>query len=815
MDSILREFLLGVRLLMRKPGFTALAVGTLALGIGGASTMFSIADAVLLRPLPFPEPQQLATVWERNPKEGYEENAAAVPNFLDWRQRSQSFTDLAAYTFDERFNLSGAESAVPVQGSHVSVNLLSVLEVTPILGRGFLPSDNQAGSEPVALIGHDLWQRRFGGDPTILGTKIKLDGSAATIVGVMPAGFQFPGGTGTVGGFFTNPPADIWLPLTFSPNDLTQRSNHWLQVIGRLRAGVTFDQASLEMNEVQRRIAEENPEAYVGSHIKLVPLTAQAVSHVRPALLMLLAAVGFVLLMACANVANLLLVRAAARRREMAIRTALGASRTRLLRQLLTESVALAATAAVVGSLLAMWGLEVLATWLPQDVTRGEAIGLDWRTVAFTVLISALAVGVFGLTPALQSASVDVSGGLKEGSRSMTAGAERSRLRRILIVSEFALALMLLLGAGLLFQSFFRLQSVSPGFRTQKLLTMELTLPRTTYPRLQRAAFQKALLDRVEALPGVVAAGAVTHLPLSGSNMNFALAIEGQAPPATGPSRSADYRAVSPDYFRTMGITVERGRGIAASDTKDAPAVLVINETLARSYFGKADPIGRRLTLGFNNYTGQVVGVIRDVHHESLATPAREEVYGPFEQTPFWGIFSLVVQTEQDPLAMAPKVQEQLRSVDADLSAARVRTMEQVLDSSVAQPRFRTELLGVFAGIALLLAAVGIYGVISATVSERTRDIGIRMALGAQRGDVLRMVLGQGMTPALVGLALGTAGALAVTRLLSSLLFEVSATDLTTFVGAAVLLSLLALLACYIPARRAAGLDPLVALREE
>ena len=816
MRWVLQDWRVGLRMLLKKPGFTALAIVTLALGIGANTAIFSVVNAVLLRPLQFPEPERLVTLWERNPKQGYEENVASPPNFVEWRQQSRAFERISAFTFDAKFNLSGDERPEPVQGTRVSADLFATLGVDPVRGRLFLPQEEEPGRDQVAILGYGLWSRRFGGDPRIVGRPITVDGRSLTVVGVMPRGFDFPGGTGIVLDSFSNPPAELWIPLALDPKDLAQRSNHWLQAIGRLRPGVTIEQAGAEMDAIERGIEEHNPKDYVGSGVKLVPLYDQVVGGVRPALLILLGAVGFVLLMACGNVANLLLVRATARQREMSIRAALGATRAALVRQLLIESLLLAACGGAAGALLALWGLDALAAMIPQSIPRSGDIGVDGRVLGFTLIISILAALLFGLAPALHASRGNLTDALQEGSRGSAGGLHRNRLRNGLVVSEIALALVLLIGAVLTIQSFVRLRRVSPGFNPRNVLTMELSLPRLRYPRgAERGAFVQRLVEEVTNLPGVESAGVVTHLPLAGGSMNYALTVEGYASPDPAKALSAEYRAVSPGYFAAMGIRLIRGRPFTDRDTAAAPHVLIVNEAVERRYFGDQDALGRKLTLGFDGWTGEIVGVIRDVRHTALDAGVLDEVYGPYAQTPFWPFMSLALRTRGDPLALAAAVRQRVLTIDRDQAVARVRTMERVLAESVAQPDFRMRLLSLFGLMALVLATVGVYGVMSYTVTERMREIGVRMALGAQRRDVLRLVLEKGMRLTLAGVAVGLAGAFVLARVLQGLLFGTSATDVRTFTCVALALAAVGLLACWLPARRATRVDPAVALRYE
>ncbi len=812
-DDMVQDFRFAWRMLLKHKGFTFVAVLTLSLGIGVNTAIFSVVNAVLLRPLPFPQPDELLTLWERNPEKGYEQNPPAAGNFLDWREQTNVFAGMAIYT-TQQFTFAQEDQPERVAGAQVSASLFDVLRVSPTQGRVFLPEEEQAGREQVALISQGLWHRHFAADPDVVGKVMMLDGRNFTIVGVMPEGFQFPGGTGSLLNFAPPPPAELWVPLTLSADDLNQRSAHFLNVIARLKPGIGVTEAGTEMDDIQRRLVEQYPTHFVGSHVKIVPLSEQASGSVRRSLLVLWGTVGFVLLIACANVANLLLARAASRRKEMAVRAALGASRLRVIRQLLTESLLLSMAGGIGGILLAMWSVQALSAIIPSSFPRREEIAIDTWTLGFTVLVSVLTGLIFGLVPAFQSSKTELTEALKEGGRSATEGAGRNRVRGLLVIGETALALVLLIGAALMVQSFLHLQRVNPGFRTDHLLTMELPLPPARYSRPQRTAFFQQLIEQSRILPGVQAVAVSRHLPLTGDNDNFAFNVVGRELPP-GQSPGADVRFITPDYFKVLGIPLKQGRLFSDSDSADAPPVLIINEATARRYFPDEDPIGKQARLGINNFTGTIVGVIGDVKHMGLDTTAREEAYAPYAQTPFWLNMRLTVRTSGDPLGLAGAMRDIVKGLDNTLPVSKQRTMEAIAAESVAQPRFRTLLVGLFGIVGLLLASIGIYGVMSYAVVQRTHEICIRMALGAQIADVLRLVIGQGLKLVGVGVALGLAASFGLTRLLEALLFEVSATDWLTFAIITLLLITVALLACLVPARRATRVDPVVALRHE
>ena len=814
METLLKDIRYGIRSLVKRPGFTAIAVITLAIGIGANTAIFSVVNAVLLRPLPFYDSDQLVTLWERSPKQGYEQNPPAAGNFVDWSEQNRVFAQMAIYAPSRRFNLSLGDQPERIYGAAVSSSLFELLGVRPVLGRNFSTDEERPGNDQVAVISHNLWEHNFSADPNLIGKPITLDGKTFTIIGVMPEGFQFPGGSGTVLRIFTPEAAEVWVPLVLDADTLAQRSAHSLNVIGRLKPGVSVAQATAEMDAIQQRIEQQYPTFYVGSNVKLVPLADQIVGTARRPLMVLWGAVAFVLLISCANVANLLLSRSSSRKKEFALRTALGAGRLRIIRQLLTESLLLAFAGAIAGTLLAAWGVHVLSSIVPLDFPRRGEIGIDGWVLGFTLFISVLTGIIFGLAPAIQSTKLNLVEALKAGGRNSAGSSYRHSLRSVLVISEMALALILLIGAALMIQSFLRLRHVSPGFTSDNVLTMEVSLPLNSYPRERRSTFFQQLIERAQALPGAQAVAAAKHLPLSGDNMNFAFDVEGRPFPP-GKSPGADCRFVTADYFKALRISLIQGRSFNENDGPQTPPVLLINKTMADRFFANENPIGKRLDLGINNFAGQIVGVIADVKHVGLDAEVNNEVYGLYSQAPFFIDMTLLVRTSGDPMSLAAAVRNELATLDKQVSIGKVRTMDSITAESVAQPRFRTLLLALFGVSALLLASVGIYGVMSYAVTQRTQEIGIRMALGAQVADVRRLVLKNGMTLALIGVATGVAGAYGLTRLMTSLLFGISATDFATFAAISTTLVVVSLLACYIPARRATKVDPLVALRYE
>ncbi len=805
MGTLWQDLRYGIRTLLRRPGFTLIAVLALMLGIGANSAIFSVVNGVLLRPLPYADPERLVQVWEYRPRQGMNQIEVSSAEFAAWRDQNRVFEQIAAIDHAD-YNLTGNDEPQRISGARVSASYFPLLGVKPALGRTFLPEEDQPDHNSVVVLSYGIWQGRFGSDPNILGKSVTLNGTACTVIGIMPRGFQLPHDAG------------LARPIAFTSAEQTTSGNHYLEVIARLKPGVTIKEAAGEMSAIAGRLEQTFPNTNVGHGVVLVPLHEQVVGEVRPALLVLLGAVGFVLLIACANVANLLLARSAARRKEIAIRTALGASRARIIRQLLTESLFLAVLGGAAGLLLAMWGVDLLIRLIANSIPRANEISLDGRVLGFTLLISLMTGLLFGLLPALQTSRPDLTESLKEGGRDSAESFRRNRARSLLVVCEVALTLVLLIGAGLLIKSFLRLRDVNPGFNPAGTLTLELSLPASKYSDgAQIAGFYQQLLPRVEALPGVQAAGAVSVLPLSGNDESNFVGIEGHQPLPPGQALRAGRRIVNPDYFRAMGIPLKRGRPFTQADTRETERVMIINETMAHRFFAPdEDPLGKRIRTGGGSSPWlSVVGVVGDVRHGGLDRDARPEMYFPYLQAPSRSMALVVRAAAGDPLKLAGPVRGQVLSLDKDQPIGNVMSLEQLLAESVAPRRFSMLLLGLFAAVAMILAAVGIYGVMSYSVAQRTREIGIRMALGAQAADVLRMVVGQGMVLAVIGLGVGLATALAVTRVMSSLLFEVSATDPLTFAGVSILLAVAALLACYIPARRATKVEPVVALRYE
>jgi putative ABC transport system permease protein len=805
-ETLLQDVRYGARVLAKHKGFTAVAVLTLALGIGANTAIFSVVNAVLLRPLPFDSPEQLVRVFGTRARRSSFSRPHSYLNFSDLRAQNQSFEAMAAYT-GSTSALSGADAPEQITGVVASGDIFLVLRTKPLMGRLLTPEDERPGGPPVVVISHGLWQRRFGGDTQIVGRVIKLDGRDREVVGVTPADFRFEFVTGA---------ADFWTPIDPQASGYQQRGAIFLEAIGRLKPGVSVEQASADLGVVASRLEQQYQDSNTGIGVRLSAAQEELVGDLRPTLLVLLGAVGFVLLIACANVANLTLARAAGRHREIAVRAALGAGRGRIVRQLLTESLLLALTSGLLGLLFALWGVKLLSAFVPENVPRFGETSTDLPVLLFTLGASLLTGLLFGIAPALQSSKLDLNEALKEGGRTGTEGRGRKRIRSVLIVAEVALSLVLLVGAGLLIKSFVKLSNTDPGFDPGNTLTASISLASVRYDTDEKTAdFYRRLVERVRGLPGVGAAGAVSPLPLSDNNMSFSFSVMGQPPLPPGQGQSASARVVTPDYFRAQGVPLRAGRFFTEQDKAGAPNVLIVNEAFARRYLPGEEPLGKRLNLGINDIEGEIVGVVGDIRGANLATPGVPEYYIP-EATVAFGDMTLVVRTTTgDPASLTPVLRQVVIEMDKDQPLYEVRTMDSLVARSVARQRFSMTLIGVFAVLAVLLAAVGIFSVMSSLVAQRTHEIGIRMALGARPRDIHSMVVRHGMTLTLVGIGLGLAASFALTRLMSSLLYEVSAKDPTIYGGIAAMLAAVAFAACYVPARRATKVNPLIALRYE
>jgi predicted permease len=808
-DQLRQDGSYALRTLTKRPGFVAVAVLTLALGIGGTTALFSVVDGVLLRPLAFPDPERLALLWgvESGMKSG--SSATSYPDYVDIKAGQKSFEAMATWS-NWQLTVTGTDlEPTRVPASWISRDLLPLLGVSPILGRNFLPEEDRVGGEPVVILAHGFWTSRFASGPNVIGRTVMLDGRAHTVVGVLPSGFNW----GTSGG------SQLFLPSEPIHSERS-RGQHNLLVIGRLKPGVTLEAAEADVITIAAYLEEAYPEWNTGRSAELQPLREAVVGNVRPALLMLFGAVVLVLLIVCANVANLTLARATGRANEVAIRTALGAGRSRLVRQLLTESLLLALFGGAVGILIARGGIGLLKSIGPASVPRLSGVAIDMRVAVFALAVTALTGVLFGLVPALQSSKTDLQTSLKEGGRTSSQGGGRPRLRQLLVVSEMALAVVLVVGAALFVNSFLRLQRVDAGFTQENVLIAPIALPESKYPFedwRRGVAFFDALIERVEALPGVESAALGYRHPLDGG-WETSFQIRGLLELPQGERPEARIRPVTPGYFETVGIPILKGRAFTDRDMVDAPGVVIVNDAFAKTFLPDEDPIGHRLIKGawWPERPGEweIVGVVGDVKMDGLAQTTPWAMYFPYGQWPF-NDMNLIVRASGESLALTGSIRQQVWSLDGDVPVETFQTLRQIRTRSVAPQRFQTMLLGLFAALALGLAAVGIYGVLSYTVTQRTAEIGVRMSLGADTGDILRIVVAQGMKLSLLGLLLGLAGALAATRLIAGLIFGVSPTDPGTFAAVAGLLFLTGLGACALPALRASRVDPVIALRTE
>ena len=810
METLLKDIRYAVRGLVKRPGFTVIALLTLALGIGANTAIFSVVNAVLLRPLPFRDPEQVVIVWEDASFAGFPHNTPAPANYIDWKNQNQSFSDMAA-SAEVSFNITGDGDPERVTAFAVTHNFFPLFGVQPLLGRSFLPEEDRPGGNKVIVLSYSLWQSRYGGDTHVLNRDIQLNGVKHTVVGVMPASFQF-----------LESEVRLWVPLALDQEDMANRGGHYLNVVARLKPGVALSQAQADMNGVMRRIATDHPEETFDGKVGVVvmPMRDEVVGAARGSLVVLLVAVAFVLLIACANVAGLLLARAVGRRREIALRMALGAGRPIVVRQLLTESLLLSLVAGVLGTLLAYWSFSFLQRLVPEEMTLSTSLTLDTRILLFTILISIVTGIIFGLVPALQAAKVDLNEALKAGSARVTS---TTWLRSTMIVLEVALSLMLLIGAGLLIQTLFQIFGQYSVLEPEKVLTMRTVLPREKYKEPQRRNnFYRQVLERVEHLPGVVSAGYTTSVPLSWKGGTSGFLPEGIKSPIPGMAYDANDRQVSADYLKTMNIPLRAGRYFDDRDNEQSMPVAIINETMARQYWPGENALGRRFKSGDPNdpqtpWT-QIVGIVADIRQMGLDEPVKAEMYFPYQQIKdnIWYIpRELAIRTSGDTSSLVGPVRQIIREVDPDQPVSNVATMAELLGTEASQRRMGMIMLVAFAALALLLASLGIYGVLAYFVTQHTSEIGVRMALGATTRNILFLVLRKGMGRTLLGVVIGMAAALALTRLMSSLLFGVKAIDPLTFVTVPLLLTGVALLACYLPARRATKVDPLVALRYE
>jgi putative ABC transport system permease protein len=822
---MLSEIKVALRGLAKSPGFTIIAIATLALAIGANSAVFSLINALLVRPLPYHEPSRIALIWEQFATQGLERIPCSPPEFLELEKDFQSGTGLAAFTY-QTFNLGGGDVPERISGAVVSPSLFPLLGIEPIKGRTFAREEQGIGHDDVIVISERLWQRRFNSDPTLVGKSLLLNGRSYTVIGIMPAKFEFPIPLFGVQGNQFAERVEIWKPLAFTPLELKERGNRSYGLITRLRSDVSVARAQAEVDKIIANWIQAYRDNYSGGGFgaRIYPLQDQVVGGMRSGLAILLGAVIFVLLIACANLATMLLARASARERELAIRIALGAGRWRLLRQLLTESVLLALAGAAGGVMLSIWGLELLKQIGARTIPRLAEVNTDLVVLIVTGVVAVGTGILFGLIPAFVSAKPELTEALKEGGRSSTTGARRNQLRNSLVVAEIALALVLLIGAGLLLKSYGRVQNIDPGFDRRNVLTAEIDLAETKYPQRGTADynhgaaminFWNEALRRVQQLPGVEAAAFTIVLPLSGSNTDSSFTIEGRVKRPNEPGPDEELRTISPDYFRVIKTPLLRGRFFSESDNADAPGVVIINDALAKKYWPNEDALGKRITFSDARKPDPkwltVVGVVRSIRHRGLDLDPQPEYYLPLALDP-WHTMVLAVRSAQDPRGLATAIRREIQSIDPDQPIANVRTLEVVTADSIAPRRMSMVLIGAFAGIALLLAGVGIYGVISYLVVQRTHEIGVRMALGAQRSDVLRLVVGHALKLVGIGTVIGLILALFSTRTLSALLYSVGAFDLSTFLFVTIALAAVALFASYIPALRATRADPMIAL---
>lgn len=817
MNNLWQDLKYGARMLVKKPGFAFVAIITLALGIGASTAIFSVVNALLLRQLPYKNADRLVMLWDKNERLqlGIEHLPVSAYHFLSWRDMSQSFDEVSALSA-ESLTMTGAGDPERISCARVSGNFFRLMGVDPIAGRVINDDDDRPGAAKVVVVSYGLWQTRFGSDEELVGKSLTLDGNSYTVIGIALKGFQFPRHKEMPAHVSDSPQTDLWVPIAFTDEQIERRGDHNLSVIARMKPGITTDQAQAEMNTVAARLVEQEP-GNEGYTVAVLSLNDQVVGPVRPALIVLLAAVGFLLLIACANVANLLLARSATRQREIAVRIALGATRWRIIRQLLAEATMLSIMGGIAGVLLNLWGIELLLNLASEALPRIGEIATDTRVLLFTVIIS-MATGILcGIVPAIQSSGAALSEIIKDGAKGVTGFGSRKTLNA-LVTAEVALSLVLLIGAGLTMKSFVRLLEINPGFDPDQVITTSIFLSGEKYSGDQpQAAFFKEAVERISALPNVKSVAATSGLPLSGAENAGSFVIEGKPAPRPTETPLVDRRVITPDYFLTMGIPLLKGRSFTEADDANAQKVLIVSESWIRRYMPDEEALGQRVKLGRADSDRPwltIVGIVGDVKHTSIDSEMRPHIYWPQAQRPSAGM-TIVIKSSSDPATVISAVRNEIWSIDRNQPVGDVKVMEQYVSDSLSRRRLNMTLLGIFAALALLLATVGIYGVMSYTVTQRTREIGIRIALGANSSDVIRLVTGQGMIPAVMGIVLGIAASMGLTRSISSLLYGVSANDPLIFTGVAILLTLIALLASYIPARRATRVDPMIALRQE
>ncbi len=815
METLFRDLRYSIRLLFKNPGYSVVAILTLALGIGVTTAVFSVVNAVLLRPLPYQDPNRLMMIYEaRQQNEGY----LSVPDFISYQEQNEAFEQMAV-SWSENFNLATGDKPETLPGELVSANFFSTLNVAPAMGRAFVPGDDKTNGSHIVVITYGLWQRRFGADPGLLGKTLLLNGANFTVVGIMPRSFQ-P----------LNRETELWIPLdldggdalrlpaSLPHNNVKVRKLRFLSGIARLKQNVSLEQARANLETISRILEQQYPDTNLGWRGVVSPLYQRLVGDIRPSLLILLGAVAFVLIIACTNVANLMLVRSVSRQKEMAVRIALGASPPRLVRQLFTESTVLALCGGVVGLLLAYLGISFLLAVGAGFIPRLETVSLDMRVLGFTLAVTVLTGLLFGLIPALHFTKPDLQQMLKAGRLNATGDRKQQRFRSLFVIAEVTLSLVLLVSAGLMVKSLFYLHQVDPGFNPNRAVAMKLSLPKGAYPNeSQQVAFFNSISEKIKALPGVRSVCAVNYLPLSGEGLMVPFDIEGSNPLPSGQKLYAAYNLISPDYFRTMDIPLRKGRVFSEQDDQNAARVVIISEAMARLYWPNEDPLGKHLTLSIGNsppIKPEIIGIAGDVRQFGLDADSGAQIYEPYLQRPSANM-NLVVRTASDPMPVVPSLLNTVLSVDRNQPVFSIRSMDKILTDSISQPHFVMLLLGIFALLALALAAIGIFGVISYSVTQRTQEIGIRIALGAQNRDIYKLIIRHGMGLTLVGMLIGVPCAYALTRLMSSLLFGLSAADPATYVASLFLMSLVALLACYLPARRATMVDPKIALSTE
>ncbi len=806
MDTLFQDVRYAIRMLRKSPGFTFVAAITLALGIGANTTIFSAMNAVVFQPFSFQNQDRLVMLWERHFEMGYTRGSVAPGNFNDWREQDQTFDQIVAIN-QSYFDITEGDQPERYAGYKVSAAFFDLFGVKPLLGRTFTPEEGQPGRNEVVVLKHSLWLNRFSADPEIVGKTISLNGKNFNCVGVMGPEFNFPFNGG-----------EMWTPLVFDSKEQTNRSNHYLQVLGLLKPGVTIERATEDMNRIAQRAALDHPDTNSGKGVHIVSMTKDAVRGASMYSPVMLAAVGFVLLIACANVANLLLVRAATRHKEIAIRLAMGAGRFRLIRQLLTESLLLALLGGAFGLLLSVWGVDAIARGIPDDFSKlipgWQHLGIDKTALVFTIIVSLVTGLIFGLAPALQATKLNFSEALKEGGKGSAGKGASNRARSMLVVSEIALSLVLLISAGLMIRSFVELLRSDLGINPTSVLTMQISLPNEKYsPFEQRVNFYQQLMDRVSALPGVLKAGATSNLPMGGNNNSTFILSAGQTVFPQNKRPETNFRTVTPDYFAAIGTRISRGRNFTEADRPDGPRVALVNEAFVNQFFAAREPVGEQFKID-NGKPIEIIGVVANVMNNDLDNITEPDMYVPYAQDS-WRSMSLVVRMSADPNQIASAVRSEVSAIDKTLPVFNIKAMQQVIGERLSPKRLATVLIGFFGLIALMLASVGIYAVMSYAVSQRTHEIGIRMALGAQPRDIFRLVVGQGILLTAIGLLIGLAGAFAMTRAMSQILYGVTATDPLTFIGISLLLAGIALLACYIPARKATKVDPMVALRHE